>query len=73
MSTIPFDERLHRLEDHADDLRSALLILELIDEEESPGTPRLANLIELGKLALGSKLELLDGLLSRREKEASHE
>ena len=73
MSTLPFDERLHRLEEHRDDLRSALLILELIDEEESPCPPRLANLIELGKLALGSKLELLDGMLSRREKRVRHE
>lgn len=66
MSTVS-REKFDHIEEHRDDLRSALLILELIDEEEIPGTPRLANLIELGKLALGSKLELLDDLLSRQQ------
>ena len=66
MDTVP-EERLQRMQEHRDDIASALLILELIDEEDSPGTPRLANLIELGKLALGSKLEILDNLIHKRE------
>lgn len=60
-------EVLQRMKEHRDDIASALLILELIDEEDSPGTPLLANLIELGKLALGSKLEVLDNLIAKSE------
>ncbi|MBV2181716.1 MAG: hypothetical protein KUL86_10855 [Castellaniella sp.] len=67
------EERRVRLEDHRDDLQSALLILELIDDEECSKTPRLENLIELGKMALGSKLELLDGMLSRHEKKGGQQ
>ncbi|WP_141214346.1 hypothetical protein [Bordetella genomosp. 7] len=57
------NERRSRLTDHREDMICALLLIELIGEEAD--TPKLENLVALGKMALGNKLDALDGLLSR--------
>lgn len=55
-------ERQQRLEEHREDLLCALFLIEMIEEEDLE-TPRLESLVALGKMALGSKLELVDNTL----------
>ncbi|MCQ9615910.1 hypothetical protein L1889_03680 [Paenalcaligenes niemegkensis] len=61
-----------KLRDHHNDLLNALLILELICEA-TPCSKREDGLIELGKMAIGSKMELLSDLIHKAEKGGQHE
>lgn len=62
------NNNLMRLANHRNDLLLGLLVFELLDEEGTDDA-RLANLIELGKSLLGSRLELVDQLVRHAKTE----